>query len=594
MFGSHLRSVLDQLPENLEGTQLSRCWDPPRSWDLPGSTSAGLFLDCELPEEVPCFTPSKRWELWPAPGSVVFDIDQEGLLNIYPSDSRDGVPIYAQIQIESFVELQEASEAFLNPQPPPAPGPTFASLRLSALVEDIYYPVLIGKQLRLVAWAGVADLFPGIDLRERTAKALTGQTAVGDEYDDSWDYARLVLVNPEDPRFIPCSQRDILVLGTGCICAAAAYDARRMWSNFGLVLRLTSKASILFLLDVFRHSLDGAKIREELAAVKSSRDWLKTKEISAPRNRLLQIHQSIAFRHSRQAYLNEVANLSYGRDPLEAAPDLFAKRREMVRSLHNEMLLQVESLVRPLPFFIEYPYAQFIGTADRAQRIRHAQFVLNVLCKMMILLPLEELQHQGDLPEDIQKLVTELRGLPFSDGMFLNFNRMLSKTVESDALWSRLRLFGGLVGDSGNNLAGGLGPLVAARNRAHHPPYDEKGFLDVAATALPDIISQLREMFRNLELIVPKQVQPTREKVTVLAMRVMGENPSFRSFELKTSLPAGDFIVDELAAYRSDAPEVLVPLNHWFVAKTFSAESLDVGLFDRMGREGPTYSYITH
>ncbi len=77
-------------------------------------------------------------------------------------------------------------------------------------------------------------------------------------------------------------------------------------------------------------------------------------------------------------------------------------------------------------------------------------------------------------------------------------------------------------------------------------------------------------------------------------MKVMGENPAFRSFEFETSLPAGQFIVDELAAYQADDREALIPLNHWFQTKTFSAESVDVGLFDRMEREELKYSFITH
>ncbi len=472
---------------------------------------------------------------------------------------------------------------------------------MSALVENIYLPVVSRHRLRLAAWRDLAGLFPDVDIRQRIAcEFKTPKTPIGDYDEDSYYalHSALHWLDPQDPRLIESSTKDILILGTGCTCAAAAYNTQRgtcdLSSVLGLVLRLTAKASLFYMLDLLRYSVEGARVPEELATAKSRKDWLKTREISAPPNRLLQIYRSIAFRQARQSYLNEVANLSHGREPLQNAQDLFVRRKKMVRSLHDEMLLQVESNLRPLPFFVEYPYAQFIGTADRAQRIRHAQSVLNILCKSLILLPLEELQRESDLPESVQQLIALLRRRAASDGTLLQLSRDLRKTVKTESLSPRLKVFSALVTETGSDLAEQLSTLVAARNRVHHPPYDERGFLDAATTILPSIIGRLRETLSNVELIIPKQVRPSRESTTVLAMKVMGENPAFRSFEFETSLPAGQFIVDELAAYQADDREALIPLNHWFQTKTFSAESVDVGLFDRMEREELKYSFITH
>ncbi len=111
MLPSDLQPILGQIPSNLEGTGLSLFANEPRS------TGATFFLECELPEEVPCFTQSKPWELW-YPGGLELEVDTNGLLKISEACSPDGLPIYAQIQIQSFLELLEASEAFLNPQAP--------------------------------------------------------------------------------------------------------------------------------------------------------------------------------------------------------------------------------------------------------------------------------------------------------------------------------------------------------------------------------------------------------------------------------------------------------------------------------------------
>ncbi|MBA3831221.1 MAG: hypothetical protein H0X34_04905 [Chthoniobacterales bacterium] len=558
--------------------------------------SKSFYVEFDNDEaKIPCFTYSKPWELWWAPGTLGFDVNQNGTLKIQREDAPDREQtLYAQSKIESFMEFQEAAEAFLHPHSPPVQGAVFEPIRMNLLVRDIYFPVWVHEQLRLVAWSDVSELFPNTNVRAHTVNALEGKEK--DHDDNSW-YSDWKALDPKDTRLMDCDPKDVLILaatGRTYPAAAAAFKGWRSCSGFGLVLRLTDEVSMLFLLDVLRHGLDAQNIRKELAEAKSWKDWLRTKEISAPQSRFLQIHHSIAFRNARRTYIDEVTALSYGREPLHVAPELFARRGEMVKSLHKGMLLQVESLIRPLPFFIEYPYAQFIGTADRAQRMRNAQMVLNILCKVLLLLPLEELQHQGILPASIQKLVAELHKKPASDGSLLGISRDFNKIVQTESLSSHLLLFGGFVGHFRDKLTEQLGTLVTARNRVHHPPYDEKVFLEVAAITLPDIIGQLREMFRSLEFIVPREVRPTRQKARVLAVKLMGENPVFRSQEFETSLPAGDFIVNELAAYRAAAPETLIPLNHWFIAKTFSTESIDVGLFDRMERNGPSFSFITH
>ncbi|MBA3352722.1 MAG: hypothetical protein H0U23_09915 [Blastocatellia bacterium] len=571
-------------------------------------SSATLYIDFEDDEiQVPCFSYSRPWELWHAPGAAEFEITCDGFLNICRDDAApDERTLYARIEIQTFVELKEAAEAFLNPVSPGASSAVFEAVDMNRFVESIYFPVSVrasvqpdgpswrpARELRLADWSDVSALFPNTDVRAKTLAALAGKKPQeGDAVDDYWNYDERH-INAEDPRLINWDSRDVVICAeTGLASPAEVYEAGG--PEFGFVLRLKEKASLLFVLDVLRYSLDAKNLRTELRSASSWNDWLKTKTISAPRDRLLQIYHSIAFRNARRSYIDEVNTLPHVYEPLDEAPAMLRRREEAVRSIHQGILLQVESVVRPLPFFIEYPYALFIGTADRAQKIRHAQMILNVLCKALLLLPLEELQHNGRVSESLENLMAKVREGRSSDGKLLGFGRDLRKIVRAESLSSQLSLFRDLSGNIGEMIAEQLGTMVTARNRAHHPPFDEKGYLEVAGANLPKMVHQLRDVFQDTKMIVPRAVRPSRDRTTVAAMKAMGENPAFRSFEFQTTLPAGDFIVDELVAYRAAAPEILVPLNHWFEAKAFSSESIDVGLFERMEREGPAFSYIAH
>lgn len=570
--------------------------------------SATLYIDFEDDEiEVPCFSYSRPWALYPAPGEVEFEITRDGFLNICREDAPpDERTLYARFQIQTFVELKEAAEAFLNPVSPSASSAVFEAVDMNRFVESIYFPVSVrasvqpdgpswrrpARELRLADWSDVSALFHNTDVRAKTLAAFAGKEPQEGDTVDDWNYDERH-INAQDPRLINWDSRDVVICAeTGFASPAEVYKAGG--PEVGLVLRLKEKASLLFFLDVLRYSLDAKNLRTELGSASSWDDWLKTKTISTPRNRLLQIYHSIAFRNARQSYIDEVNTLPHVYEPLDEAPAMLRRREEAVRSIHQANLLQVESVVRPLPFFIEYPYAQFIGTADRAQKMRHAQMVLNVLCKALLLLPLEELQHTGRVSESLENLMAKVREGRSSDGKLLGFGRDLRKIARAESLTGQLSLFRDLAGNIGETISEQLGTMVTARNRAHHPPFDEKGYLEVAAANLPKMVDQLRDVFQTTKVIVPKTVRPSRERTTVAAMKVMGENPAFRSFEFQTTLPADDFIVDELVAYRAAAPEILVPLNHWFEAKAFSSESIDVGLFERMEREGPAFSYIAH
>ncbi len=71
----------------------------------------------------------------------------------------------------------------------------------------------------------------------------------------------------------------------------------------------------------------------------------------------------------------------------------------------------------------------------------------------------------------------------------------------------------------------------------------------------------------------------------------MGASTTFHTFEFTTNLPANEFLVDELMAYRH-SPATVAPLHEWFAVRPIGAESIDVGLFDRMKGDHPVYSFV--
>jgi hypothetical protein len=264
----------------------------------------------------------------------------------------------------------------------------------------------------------------------------------------------------------------------------------------------------------------------------------------------------------------------------------------MVSSLHSEMILQVESLVAPLPFFIEYPFAQFTGTSDQLQRIRYAKVLLNVLCKSFIFLPLEELHRLAPTSSRVGAIAQTLRGWRnLSDGALLGLVKDILEAVRSEVPSAPLPMFGSMCAMIGQ-WQDVLRPVLEARNRWSHAPSDYGSFLETASNAFPQIVTNLREVLSSVMVVVPKQVKPRGGLVTVSAWKVMGASPTFRTVEFTTNLSADEFVVDKLATYRHSPPAV-VPLHEWFEVRPRGTESIDVALFDRMRGDEQVYESAT-
>lgn len=504
------------------------------------------------------------------------------MLTIGRNDSK-GWNLVGEIPIESFDELHEVIEALLNAKSPSGQTVAFREVRLSTLIDEVYFALKVRTDKQyLVHPKELQARFPNEDIEQFVRDELYGLTQ---------DSFRLFQVLSEIPADIPLSSvtpRDVVVMKWGCSPAGALKPGSPVFG--GIVLRLKPAASLMFMLDLLRNSLEGEQLVRTFPLSDSIRGWLQTSAVSAPADRVSQMLYSISIRHARQEYLHQVQKLSQSREPLGAAAELFRKRRNMVSSLHSEMILQVESLVAPLPFFIEYPLALFSGTSDKLQRIRHAQALLNVLCKTFVMLPLEELQQLSQTSERIEAIASQLRGRPLSDGALLDLSHAVVEARDAESSRMSLPLFGGICPSLGRwrDL---LRPVVAARNRLHHPPYDDRAFLEAAANSFPPVIAELRDVLSDVTVIIPKHVKPGRGKVIVSALKIMGASPSFQTFEFTTSLSANEFVVNQLAAYRHSSPAV-APLQEWFAVRPAGEEAIDVGLFDRMKGDEPVFSFV--
>jgi hypothetical protein len=154
---------------------------------------------------------------------------------------------------------------------------------------------------------------------------------------------------------------------------------------------------------------------------------------------------------------------------------------------------------------------------------------------------------------------------------------------------SRLKVFSAIY----QNLTpdNGLDELVAARNRYHHPPFTESHFLEVLARNMPPLIDSLRNSLQHVKVIIPKSFKFKDGKRLISAVSVSGYDSDFSTIEFETTAPFESFPVDSLVALSTSHSKTVI-LSNWITHRRVTAESLDFGVFDRMKRGEPEFSFV--
>jgi uncharacterized protein (DUF2384 family) len=281
-----------------------------------------------------------------------------------------------------------------------------------------------------------------------------------------------------------------------------------------------NKVSLPRLMDALHVSIDTEHFLTDIHHWKKT---IRNIKVDIERDPLDQIRASISHRSAIQEFGNSVAAKIYmpttiieplttwdfdqGGDPECLPLDLYERRIASMTSAfwkfcegdYKKLLLDSDP---KLPHFLEVAYQKFADSSNEKSLSANSRNLLNMLSRSLLFFMLEDVI-SADLENDQSKaLGLELAcGKPPSDGRLLDMIIALIKSVPIEK-YDRLvtkSLFSNLKSIISQELI----PLVTKRNRANHPPFDENSFLDQSIARFPRVISKLRVLFQNIELLVP-------------------------------------------------------------------------------------------
>ena len=363
-------------------------------------------------------------------------------------------------------------------------------------------------------------------------------------------------------------------------CGTAWDDSPR------LIIRPKSTTSSLLLADILAESKEACEFTSSLAFCMWDRlaSLMKTTTVNIPQGKVAQTGASIEIRTAIQDYGIVFQHLIRRKNAFQDVKSLYERRTHCLAVVHEDLLAEVEALHTPFPFFLEHPIRQFIAASDPLQKINQGQVLLNLLIKLPVFLILEEAALD---PCDIAlRYMNELRERPLSEGSLIDIRRRLSSDLKG--MKRPTTIFQELEEHLEDLEL--LGRLVEARNRFHHPPFDDAAFLDELTKGLPSYIAGLRPAFKSLIFLVPKTLEYRNGKGLVTASNISGSNTVFPSFAFETRLPLESFPSETLVCWNRTSDRS-VSFKRLLTIRKFKTEAIDIGIFDRIRNNEPQFSF---
>jgi hypothetical protein len=211
---------------------------------------------------------------------------------------------------------------------------------------------------------------------------------------------------------------------------------------------------------------------------------------------------------------------------------------------------------------------------------------LGVLAKVPLYLAIEELL-RAEIPLG-KEMLAKVEERPLSDGALVELQRELGiRLAECGA--AKLTIFARLLPFLGDTSR--LEAVVAARNRMHHEPYDEEGFLKVLDQEAPKLIGSLRSSLRGCRFIVPECSKVTERGKEVIAEDICSPDAHFRKATVVVSLPLEKFPSETLLVWRNN-PEHVIQLGRLITSKLVTRQTRDFGVFDRMQNSQRHFTFL--
>ena len=358
-------------------------------------------------------------------------------------------------------------------------------------------------------------------------------------------------------------------------------------SSPALVLRPHRNVSRMWITDFLQYAIEADGLLDGL--LRNWRDlnsWLAPKTVRLPSLKRDQIAASITRRQARWHYVARVRSLTLLREPFDKILPLFRKRSNAVTALHSDLLDDLVAAQQPLPFFLEYPYRHFRREDDHLQRVRAGQRLLGILAKIPLYLVVEELLAAGHYLGSM--VLDKLEERPPSDGTLVALQKQVAADLASLPV-SPLSIFACL--QSVLMDTSDLECMVTARNRMHHEPFDEAGFLATMEARSPHVMETLRTALQACRFIVPRHGKVLGDNKLVTAEDVCSADAHFRVVELKVALPLENFPSGELIVF-NPSPEQTLQLGNLLTSKLVTQQSRDFGVFDRMRKKERHFTFL--
>ena len=389
---------------------------------------------------------------------------------------------------------------------------------------------------------------------------------------------------------VPLCKSDVIVDAYGRIRSTSSItdEEQGVWGLAPCVaFRLKKDVSVMWFSDYLEHASESEDLIVSLL-----QDWtsiprsFKKIMIEIPSLKRDQIAHSIELRHARLRYRDAIDRLSSIREPFREITALYKKRAQSVDVLHGESLDDIQSIQRPLPFFLEYPYRHFRREDDHVQKIRAGQRLLGILAKVPLYLVVEELLAMGhDLGAAI---LDKLEERPPSDGTLVTLQKLVvAELGKLDT--SPLVIFPRLQAFMENTMH--LDAMVAARNRMHHEPYDEHGFLQTMSERAPQVVDALRGALYGCRFVVPQHCRVMDREKIVTVEDACCCDAHFRILDLKVELPLEQFPSGELMVWTTN-PEQVLKLGMLLTSMLVTRQSRDFGVFDRIENQKRHFTFL--
>jgi hypothetical protein len=379
------------------------------------------------------------------------------------------------------------------------------------------------------------------------------------------------------------------------------------WNAKFVIRPNLKRISSMYFADLLRFSsvffdvskvIDSDDFTEE---INENPEWWKECKALLPESKSEQIRYSLKLRKLMHKYRGSIeSSFSF----IHRRYSLYPRQDKLLTALerrseifgNTEKIGQVinDADEQELPYFLGSPYRRYNRACDRRLRKKYAEIFFNTLLKTILFLPLEELESHDQNHEIVQVLHDELKKQPPSEGGLLGMIARLSNFVRKNKIdlitKSLLNIFPKIRDDY-------LIELVESRNRMHHQPYDEDGFMASCRDFYPELIELMGRAFSDLEVVVPLSHQPNKNGWVIVAARmIMGVEDDFQinniemcdseSSQISRDYPCGELLLRR----RSD--NQTVNLSRFFKGEDRQRTHYDVGLLDRYTAGEATFQFI--